>query len=114
VAVLCEKELSVAQLLSLSLGQVLPIDLSAPVRLMVDGVNMLSGRYGVRNGHYALKVEHMNQPPLAPNPQDFEGATSGQYLGSLDMPAQAQTDLANAAKALSQLDQQIQKSEGDV
>jgi flagellar motor switch protein FliM len=113
VAVLCEKELSVAQLLSLSLGQVLPIDLSAPVRLMVDGVNMLSGRYGVRNGHYALKVEHMNQPPLL-HPEDFEGATSGQYLGSLDMPAQAQSDLANAAKALSQLDQQIQKSEGDV
>ena len=113
VAVLCEKELSVAQLLSLSLGQVLPIDLSAPVRLMVDGVNMLSGRYGVRNGHYALKVEHMNQPPLL-HPEDFEGATSGQYLGSLDIPAQAQSDLANAAKALSQLDQQIQKSEGDV
>jgi flagellar motor switch protein FliM len=113
VAVLCEKELSVAQLLSLSLGQVLPIDLSEPVRLMVDGVNMLSGRYGVRNGHYALKVEHMNQPPLQ-HTEDFEGATSGQYLGSLDMPAQAQTDLANAAKALSQLDQQIQKSEGDV
>ena len=113
VAVLCEKELSVAQLLSLSLGQVLPIDLSAPVRLMVDGVNMLSGRYGVRNGHYALKVEHMNQPPLQ-HTEDFEGATAGQYLGSLDMPAQAQTDLANAAKALSQLDQQIQKSEGDV
>ena len=114
VAVLCEKELSVAQLLSLSLGQVLPIDLSAPVQLMVDGVNMLSGRYGVRNGHYALKVEHMNHVPIAPNPQEFEGATSGQYLGSLDMPAQAQSDLANAAKALSQLDQQIQKSEGDV
>ena len=112
VAVLCEKELSVAQLLSLSLGQVLPIDLSAPVRLMVDGVNMLSGRYGVRNGHYALKVEHMNQPPLQ-HTEDFEGATSGQYLGSLDMPPQAQSDLANAAKALSQLDQQIQKSEGD-
>jgi flagellar motor switch protein FliM len=113
VAVLCEKELSVAQLLSLSLGQVLPIDLSAPVRLMVDGVNMLSGRYGVRNGHYALKVEHMNHPPLL-HTEDFEGATSGQYLGSLDMPPQAQSDLANAAKALSQLDQQIQKSEGDV
>ena len=113
VAVLCEKELSLAQLLSLSLGQVLPIDLSAPVRLMVDGVNLLSGRYGVRNGHYALKVEHMNQPPLQ-HTEDFEGATSGQYLGSLDVPAQAQTDLANAAMALSQLDQQIQKSEGDV
>ena len=83
------------------------------VRLMIDGVNMLSGRYGVRNGHYALKVEHMNQPPLQ-HTEDFEGATAGQYLGSLDMPAQAQSDLANAAMALSQLDQQIQKSEGDV
>lgn len=114
VAVLCEKELSVAQLLSLSLGQVLPIDLSAPVRLMVDGVSILSGRYGVRNGHYALKVEHMNAAPVIPKVEDFEGATSGQYLGSLDVPAQAQTDLANAAKALSQLDQQIQKSEGDL
>jgi flagellar motor switch protein FliM len=114
VAVLCEKELSVAQLLSLSLGQVLPIDLSAPVRLMVDGVNLLSGRYGVRNGHYALKVEHMNPPPLVPQMADDEGATSGQYLGSLDIPAQAQTDLANAAKAMSQLDHQIQKSEGEL
>jgi flagellar motor switch protein FliM len=114
VAVLCEKELSVAQLLSLSLGQVLPIDLSAPVRLMVDGVNLLSGRYGVRNGHYALKVEHMNTPPLVPPMADDEGATSGQYLGSLDIPAQAQTDLANAAKAMSQLDHQIQKSEGEL
>jgi hypothetical protein len=80
---------------------------------MVDGVSILSGRYGVRNGHYALKVEHMNAAPLAPKIEDFGGATSGQYLGSLDIPAQAQTDLANAAKALSQLDQQIQKSEGD-
>ena len=114
VAVLCEKELTVAQLLSLSLGQVLPIDLSAPVRLMVDGVNLLSGRYGVRNGHYALKVEHMNSPPVMPPAEEFEGATAGQYLGSLDIPPQAQTDLANAAKALSQLDHQIQKSEGDL
>ena len=114
VAVLCEKELSVAQLLSLSLGQVLPIDLTAPVRLMVDGVNLLSGRYGVRNGHYALKVEHMNVPTLKPPTEDLEGATSGQYLGSLDIPAQAQTDLANAAQAMSQLDHQIQKSEGEL
>jgi hypothetical protein len=74
-------------------------------------VNLLSGRYGVRNGHYALKVEHMNSPAMASN---MEGAAEGQYLGSLDMPAQAQADLANAANALNQLDQQIQKSEGDV
>ena len=35
-------------------------------------------------------------------------------LSSAQRADLAQTDLANAAKALSQLDQQIQKSEGDV
>jgi len=112
VAVLCEKELSVAQLLSLSIGQVLPIDLSSPVRLMVDGVNLLSGRYGVRNGHYALKIEHMNETSTGFLKPDDEGATSGQYIGSLDIPAQAQADLSEAAKAMSLLDTQIQQHGG--
>ena len=112
VAVLCEKELTVAQLLSLSIGQVLPIDLASPVRLMVDGVNLLSGRYGVRNGHYALKIEHLNEASADFLKSDDEGAHSGQYIGSLDMPAQAQADLSEAAKAMSLLDTQIQQNGG--
>lgn len=111
VAVLCEKELTVAQLLSLSIGQVLPIDLSAPVRLMVDGVSMLSGRYGVRNGQYALKVEHINEHHAVRESVVSAPVRNG-AADSLSMPAQAQADLISAADALSQLADQIQKNEG--
>ncbi len=61
VAVLAEKQMTVAQLLSLSIGQVIPMDLSDPVPLKSSGVTVLEGRYGVRNGRYALKVEHIKQ-----------------------------------------------------
>lgn len=57
VAVLAHKEMTVAQLLSLSIGQVIPMDLSEPVTVQVDGVTVMQGRYGVRGGHYAVKVE---------------------------------------------------------
>jgi len=112
VAVLCEKELTVAQLLSLSIGQVLPIDLSEPVRLLVDGITLLSGRYGVRNGHYALKVEHLNEQHSVRNGERAGQADPMIDSSSLGLPAQAQADLTTAADALSQLDQQIQKNEG--
>jgi hypothetical protein len=79
---------------------------------MVDGVNLLSGRYGVRNGHYALKIEHLNEASADFLKSDDEGANSGQYIGSLDMPAQAQADLSEAAKAMSLLDTQIQQNGG--
>ena len=115
VAVLCEKELTVAQLLSLSIGQVLPIELSDPVRLMVDGVSMLSGRYGVRNGHYALKVENINeQHNYYDSVQDINtgiDATEKPAPQAI-VPEQAQVDLASAAQALNQLADQIQKNEG--
>jgi flagellar motor switch protein FliM len=115
VAVLCEKELTVAQLLSLSIGQVLPIELSEPVRFMVDGVSMLSGRYGVRNGNYALKVEHINEQHA------FHESTPSTTTDSLSpevfthspiVPDQAQADLSSAAEAMNQLADQIQKNEG--
>jgi hypothetical protein len=115
VAVLCEKELTVAQLLSLSIGQVLPIELSEPVRFMVDGVSMLSGRYGVRNGNYALKVEHINEQHAFQEDtptKAFEADDSDTFKSSVIVPEQAQADLTSAAQAMSQLADQIQKSEG--
>ena len=115
MAVLCEKELTVAQLLSLSIGQVLPIELAEPVRFMVDGVSMLSGRYGVRNGNYALKVEHINEqhafhetsPHVTTDTFSPEVLTTSPFV-----PEQAQADLTSAAQAMSQLADQIQKNEG--
>ena len=115
VAVLCEKELTVAQLLSLSIGQVLPIELSEPVRFMVDGVSMLSGRYGVRNGNYALKVEHINEQHAyqeAAQSTSAEAASSEVFTPSPIVPEQAQADLSSVAQAMNQLADQIQKNEG--
>ena len=115
VAVLCEKELTVAQLLSLSIGQVLPIELSEPVRFMVDGVSMLSGRYGVRNGNYALKVEHINEQHAyqeAAQSTSTEAASAEVFTPSPIVPEQAQADLSSVAQAMNQLADQIQKNEG--
>jgi hypothetical protein len=115
VAVLCEKELTVAQLLSLSIGQVLPIELTEPVRMMVDGVSMLSGRYGVRNGNYAVKVEHIHDQHSFQEtaPFDTVDALSPEvFTPSPIVPEQAQADLSAAAHAMNQLADQIQKNEG--
>jgi flagellar motor switch protein FliM len=111
IAVLCEKEVTVAQLLSMSIGQVLPIDLGEPVRLMVDGVSLLSGRYGVRNGHYAIKVEQVNEQHAV---RDLAPAPSGASpdAAAWDVPPKAQADLMAAAEAMNQLADQIQKNEG--
>ncbi len=115
VAVLCEKELTVAQLLSLSIGQVLPIELSEPVRMMVDGVSMLSGRYGVRNGNYAVKVEHIHDQHSFHETAPFDTADAlgpEAFTPSSMVPEQAQADLNAAAQAMNQLADQIQKNEG--
>jgi len=115
VAVLCEKELTVAQLLSLSIGQVLPIELTEPVRMMVDGVSMLSGRYGVRNGNYAVKVEHIHDQHSFQETAPFDTADAlspEAFTPSPIVPEQAQADLSAAAHAMNQLADQIQKNEG--
>lgn len=58
VAVLAETDISVAQLAALSLGQVIPLPMeNESVRLYVDGSVVMTGRYGSRNGNYAVKIE---------------------------------------------------------
>lgn len=57
VAMLGELQLTVAQLMSLSIGQVLPFQMNEQVPLQVDGVRVVSGRSGVRNGFHAVKVQ---------------------------------------------------------
>lgn len=59
VAQLCETEVTVQTLLNLRVGDVIPLDLAETVHATVDAVPVLAGRYGVSNGHYALKVEHV-------------------------------------------------------
>jgi hypothetical protein len=82
---------------------------------MVDGVSMLSGRYGVRKGNYAVKVEHINDQhafheTASDDAADVLGAET--FTPNPFVPEQAQADLTSAAQAMSQLADQIQKNEG--
>lgn len=101
VAILTKTQMTVAQLLSLSIGQVIPIEMSDPVDLMVDGMTLMKGHYGVRSGRYALKVEdivesslprHQAESPLA------AAATSSENLNEI-------------ASALSDFSEQVAQDE---
>ena len=82
---------------------------------MVDGVSMLSGRYGVRNGNYALKVEHINEQHAfhesAPS-NTTDSHSPELFTPTPVVPDQAKADLSSAAQAMNQLADQIQKNEG--
>lgn len=56
-AKLATANVTLSQLLSLQPGDVIALDLPDAVIAEVDGVAVLQCRYGVVNGHYALKVE---------------------------------------------------------
>lgn len=101
VAILSKTQMTVAQLLSLSIGQVIPIDLSDPVDLMVDGVTLMKGRYGVRSGHYALKVEDVLESKLGPS----------QAMSSDVSSAAGADNLTEIASALSDFSQQVAQDE---
>jgi flagellar motor switch protein FliM len=98
VAVLAKTEMTVAQLLSLSIGQVVPIDLSEPVDLMVDGVSVMQGRYGVRSGHYAMKVETIQDshlPASAPQEEPEPPQTLKRNAQVLEQVASAMSDFTS-------------------
>ena len=115
VAVLTKTEMTVAQLLSLSLGQVIPIDLGAPVELNVDGVTMMKGRYGVRSGRYALKVEDILETTHHAGDPGREGGVYTAEPASSDVSSDAAPpvvgtgQLNEVATALSDFMDQVQQ-----
>ena len=57
VANLAHAQLTLGELMALQPGDVIALDLPDVVSAEVDGVPILECRYGVMNGHYALKVD---------------------------------------------------------
>jgi flagellar motor switch protein FliM len=57
VANLAHADVTIGQLMALQTGDVISLDLPDVVIGEVDGVPVVEGKYGVRNGQYALKVE---------------------------------------------------------
>ena len=54
--------LSVRELVGLSLGDVIPVDIPDRVTLDVSGIPLLEGRFGIRNGRRALRVARLLNP----------------------------------------------------
>jgi len=59
VANLATRKLTVADLLELKEGDVIPISISDSIEGQIDNIPVMECRYGVFNGQYALKVEKL-------------------------------------------------------
>jgi flagellar motor switch protein FliM len=62
VAELARREMTVGEVLSLNVGEILPIEVLDPVTVYVDGLPVIHGKYGVRNGRYAVRIESIRHP----------------------------------------------------
>lgn len=54
-----------SKIMSLKSGDIIPVDKPDSVQALVDGVPVLSGKYGSVNNQYALKVEHLMNTALS-------------------------------------------------
>lgn len=59
-----------SKVLALKVGDVIPLDTPEFVEAKVDGVPVLSGKYGSVNNQYAIKVERLINPALLSSDKD--------------------------------------------
>jgi flagellar motor switch protein FliM len=62
VAVLARKQMLLREITSLSVGDIIPIEIPDPVTVYVDGLPVIRGQYGVKNGRYSVKVGTIQHP----------------------------------------------------
>lgn len=60
--VLAETELVLGELLSLRVGDVIPLDIPSKATLKVEGFSLYSGEYGLTRGWRAIKIEQVLGP----------------------------------------------------
>ena len=62
VAVLARKQMLLREVTSLSVGDIIPIEINDPVTVYVDGLPVIKGQYGVKEGRYSVKVSTIQHP----------------------------------------------------
>ena len=62
VANLASREMTLGELVTMKVGDVLPIELPTRIQAKVDGVPVLECGYGELNGRHALRVERLVRP----------------------------------------------------
>ena len=83
VAILAKQQMTIRQVLGLSIGDILPIDILDPVPIVVDDQPMYRGRYGVKNGKYAVRIDGGN-PEAGP---DHDPTEADDPVSTIDSPA---------------------------
>lgn len=82
VAVLASKQMTIREILGMSIGEIIPIDIDDPVTMYVDGLPMIQGKYGVKNNKYSVKVESIQHPAeYLKNPVNTPFSESSATLG---------------------------------
>ena len=84
VAVLAQKQLSVEQLTTLAIGQVIDIDINPEIAVVVDGATLFKGEYGIHNGRYAIKVTQASDVITPETPTAASDAQMADQWGSVD------------------------------
>lgn len=111
-ALLAEQNITVGQLLQLSVGQVLSLDLRDSVDVRIEGRSMLSGRYGVKNNKYAVKIESVfDELDLLLERQKLDEngfIENGQSTSSQEL---LHSPLESVAEAFHDLDEQLASGE---
>jgi flagellar motor switch protein FliM len=62
VAVLARKQMLLREVTSLSVGDIIPIEINDPVTVYVDGLPVIKGQYGTKDGRYSVKVGTIQHP----------------------------------------------------
>lgn len=62
VATLATRAGTLGEVLGFNVGDLLPIEVQEPITVHVDGLPMIKGAYGVRNGRYAVKISEIQHP----------------------------------------------------
>jgi flagellar motor switch protein FliM len=105
VAVLASKKMTIGDVLGMSVGDIVPIEINDPVTMFVDGLPMIRGKYGVRNGRYALKIDTIQHPAdFFKSPMDrarigptmMRGAERGDMYSPFDQRAAELTQMESA------------------
>ena len=54
---LTTKQVTLGDILKMKEGDIIPVEIEETITVNVDDVSVLEARYGMRDGHYALKIE---------------------------------------------------------
>lgn len=88
VAQLATRQGTLGEVLSFNVGDLLPIEVNKPINVLVDGLPMIRGEYGVRNGRYAVKVSEIRHPIDQSNRPAQRGLLGPAFDAGAAMPEQ--------------------------